>query len=239
MRKRGDAHREGSVDSEGVKRFVFDFAFVHPSLSLELSRQLDPNLMQGVDISGRCKLVTFPPTANRPPSVHSPFAPVSLSNSASDVFCSRSAWNAPIAPVNAVNRLPLTMNDRTNEGVAPAKKAPKPPRPITSLAASTNPTLPTEPFHPPPPKHCPCTPDLTQSNGKFASHPAAPATPPAIAVAAAWLTPRSRLYTKHAVSLIAYTGIKMNVPEPVHHVFKRGEEHRVEHALTYGVDAVP
>ena len=71
-------------------------------------------------------------TANRPPSVHSPFAPVSLSNSASDVFCSRSAWNAPIAPVNAVNRLPLTMNDRTNEGVAPAKKAPKPPRPITS-----------------------------------------------------------------------------------------------------------
>lgn len=62
-------------------------------------------------------------TANRSPSVHSPFAPVSLSNSASDVFCSRSAWNAPIAPVNAVNRLPLTMNDRTNEGVAPAKKS--------------------------------------------------------------------------------------------------------------------
>ena len=119
------------------------------------------------------------------------------------------------------------------------EKAPKPPRPITALPASTNPTLPTEPFHPPPPKHCPCTPDLTQSNGKFASHPAAPATPPAIAVAAAWLTPRSRLYTKHAVSLIAYTGIKMNVPEPVHHVFKRGEEHRVEHALPHGVDAVP
>ena len=53
MRERGDAHRarEGSVDSEGVKRFLIDFAFVHPSLSLELSRQLDPNLMQGVDIS--------------------------------------------------------------------------------------------------------------------------------------------------------------------------------------------
>ena len=59
------------------------------------------------------------------------------------------------------------------------------------------------------------------------------------AVAAAWLTPRSRLYTKHAVSLIAYTGINVNVPEPVHHVFKRGEEHRVEHALPHGVDAVP
>ena len=66
MRERGDAHREGSVDSEGVKRFVFDFAFVHPSLSLELSRQLDPNLMQGVDISGRCKLVAFPPTSFAP-----------------------------------------------------------------------------------------------------------------------------------------------------------------------------
>ena len=66
MRERGDAHREGSVDSEGVKRFVFDFAFVHPSLSLELSRQLDPNLMQGVDISGRRKLVAFPPTSFAP-----------------------------------------------------------------------------------------------------------------------------------------------------------------------------
>ena len=66
MRERGDAHREGSVDSEGVKRFVFDFAFVHPSLSLELSRQLDPNLMQGVDISGRRKLVAFPPTSSAP-----------------------------------------------------------------------------------------------------------------------------------------------------------------------------
>ena len=53
MRERGDAHRarEGSVDSEGVKRFLIDFAFVHPSLSLELSRQLDPDLMQGVALS--------------------------------------------------------------------------------------------------------------------------------------------------------------------------------------------
>ena len=68
MRERGDAHRarEGSVDSEGVKRFLIDFAFVHPSLSLELSRQLDPNLMQGVDISGIRKLVAFPPTSSAP-----------------------------------------------------------------------------------------------------------------------------------------------------------------------------
>ena len=69
MRERGDAHREGSVDSEGVKRFVFDFAFVHPSLSLELSRQLDPDLMQGVDISStilRSNIVAFPPTSSAP-----------------------------------------------------------------------------------------------------------------------------------------------------------------------------
>ena len=65
MRERGDAHREGSVDSEGVKRFLIDFAFVHPSLSLELSRQLDPDLMQGGmgGTSRRMKVVAFPPSS--------------------------------------------------------------------------------------------------------------------------------------------------------------------------------
>ena len=63
MRERGDAHRarEGSVDSEGVKRFLIDFAFVHPSLSLELSRQLDPNLMQGVGDGACSSIVAIPP----------------------------------------------------------------------------------------------------------------------------------------------------------------------------------
>ena len=68
MRERGDAHtaREGSVDSEGVKRFLIDFAFVHPSLSLELSRQLDPDLMQG-GMAGRLGyIVAFPPTSLAP-----------------------------------------------------------------------------------------------------------------------------------------------------------------------------
>ena len=64
----GDAHREGSVDSEDVKRFVIDFAFVHPSLSLELSRQLDPDLMQGGmgGTSRRMRVVAFPPTSLAP-----------------------------------------------------------------------------------------------------------------------------------------------------------------------------
>ena len=65
-REMGDAHGEGSVDSEGVKRFVIDFAFVHPSLSLELSRQLDPDLMQG-GMAGRLGyIVAFPPTSLAP-----------------------------------------------------------------------------------------------------------------------------------------------------------------------------
>ncbi len=62
----GDAHGEGSVDSEGVKRFVIDFAFVHPSLSLELSRQLDPDLMQGGMAARRIKVVAFPPSSLAP-----------------------------------------------------------------------------------------------------------------------------------------------------------------------------
>ena len=64
MRERGDAHREGSVDSEGVKRFLIDFAFVHPSLSLELSRQLDPDLMQGGMAGRRSMIVAIPPTVS-------------------------------------------------------------------------------------------------------------------------------------------------------------------------------
>ena len=68
MRERGDAHRarEGSVDSEGVKRFLIDFAFVHPSLSLELSRQLDPDLMQGGMACRLGYIVAFPPTSLAP-----------------------------------------------------------------------------------------------------------------------------------------------------------------------------
>jgi hypothetical protein len=69
MRERGDAHREGSVDSEGVKRFLIDFAFVHPSLSLELSRQLDPDLMQGVAVSStlvRSIIVALPTSSVAP-----------------------------------------------------------------------------------------------------------------------------------------------------------------------------
>ena len=62
----GGRARRGVGGLGGCERFVIDFAFVHPSLSLELSRQLDPNLMQGVDISGIRKLVAFPPTSFAP-----------------------------------------------------------------------------------------------------------------------------------------------------------------------------
>ena len=49
--------------------FLIDLAFLHLSLALELSRQLDPDLMQGVDISStilRSNIVAFPPTFGAP-----------------------------------------------------------------------------------------------------------------------------------------------------------------------------
>ena len=61
----GGCARRGVGGLGGCERFVIDFAFVHPSLSLELSRQLDPDLMQGGmgGTSRRMKVVAFPPSS--------------------------------------------------------------------------------------------------------------------------------------------------------------------------------
>mmetsp|Transcript_7119 Transcript_7119/g.29451 ORF Transcript_7119/g.29451 Transcript_7119/m.29451 type:complete len:286 (+) Transcript_7119:101-958(+) len=107
---------------------------------------------------------------------------------------SRTARNDPIAPENAVNLLPLTTKERASDGAAPAKKPAIPPLAPTALAASTNPTLAPRPASHPPrpsPRHCPWICDLTQSRGRFVSQPAAPANPPAAAVAVAGLNPTS------------------------------------------------
>jgi len=71
---RGERERDGRCARRGVgglggcERFVIDFAFVHPSLSLELSRQLDPDLMQGGmgGVMGGSEVVAFPPTSLAP-----------------------------------------------------------------------------------------------------------------------------------------------------------------------------
>ena len=60
----GGRARRGVGGLGGCERFVIDFAFVHPSLSLE--RQLDPDLMQG-GMAGRSSIiVAFPPTSLAP-----------------------------------------------------------------------------------------------------------------------------------------------------------------------------